>query len=97
MDSINNISNGLFAAPGVGQKQKFGDGSFQDVLKSIVSNADNRIKEANQGAEEFAVGKRHNLHEIMIATEKADLSFRFLLQIRNKLLDAYQEIMRMTF
>jgi flagellar hook-basal body complex protein FliE len=81
----------------VEKKQGAGDGGFQDVLKSIVSDADNRIKEADQRAEEFAVGKQHNLHEIMIATEKANLSFRFLLQIRNKLLEAYQEIMRMTF
>ena len=97
MDSINNISNGSFTIPGVEKKQRSGDGGFQDVLKSVVSNADNRIKEANQKAEEFAVGKKHDLHEIMIASEKADLSFRFLLQIRNKLLEAYQEIMRMTF
>ena len=46
---------------------------------------------------EFAVGKRQDLHEIMIASEKANLSFKFLLEIRNKLLDAYREVMRMSF
>ena len=58
---------------------------------------DREIKETDRKMEDFAVGKQYNLHEIMIASEKADLSFRFLLQIRNKLLEAYQEIMRMNF
>jgi flagellar hook-basal body complex protein FliE len=56
---------------------------------------DGALKEADQSVRDLAVGKRHDLHEIMIATEKADVSFKFLMQIRNKLLEAYQEIMRM--
>jgi flagellar hook-basal body complex protein FliE len=47
--------------------------------------------------EDFAIGKNNNIHEVMIAAEKAGLSLKFLMQIRNKLLDAYQEIMRMSF
>jgi flagellar hook-basal body complex protein FliE len=68
-----------------------------DTLKSFTGEVDQEIKGANRKTEEFAVGKEYDLHEIMIASEKADLSFRLLLQIRNKLLDAYQEIMRMQF
>jgi flagellar hook-basal body complex protein FliE len=56
-----------------------------------------QLEEADQMAENFAVGKGESLHGTIIAAEKADLSFRFLLQIRNKLLEAYQEIMRMNF
>ena len=70
---------------------------FQDTLKSLISQVDRQIKEANQKTADFAVGKKYDLHEIMIASEKANLSFKFLLQVRNKLLDAYQEIMRMQF
>lgn len=70
---------------------------FHETLKSFIYQVDRQIKEADQKAEEFAVGKRHDMHEIIIASEKADLSFRFLVQIRNKLLEAYQEIMRMHF
>lgn len=43
----------------------------------------------------LAVGDEKNVHETMLAIEKADLSFRLLLQVRNKLLGAYQEIMRL--
>jgi flagellar hook-basal body complex protein FliE len=68
-----------------------------DTLKAFASQVDHEIGEANRKTEEFAVGKEYDLHEIVIASEKADLSFRLLLQIRNKLLDAYQEVMRMQF
>ncbi len=71
--------------------------TFLDTLKSFTNQVDQEINEANRQSQEFAVGKDYDLHEIMIATEKADLSFRLLLQIRNKLLDAYQEVMRMQF
>ncbi|MBW2610018.1 MAG: flagellar hook-basal body complex protein FliE [Deltaproteobacteria bacterium] len=70
---------------------------FQKTLKTLISQVDQQIKDAGQKTEEFAIGKRYNLHEIMIATEKSGISFKFLLQIRNKLLEAYQEIMRMNF
>ena len=97
MDPIYNVSNDSLPINHRDKQLKNKDGNFQDLLKSLVSNTDQQIKAANKKAEEFAIGKNHNLHEIMIASEKADLSFRFLLQIRNKLLEAYQEIMRMNF
>jgi flagellar hook-basal body complex protein FliE len=53
------------------------------------------LQQADGKMEEFAVGKRSDLHEVVVATEKADISFKLLLQVRNKLLEAYQEIMRM--
>jgi len=42
------------------------------------------------------INNRGSIHEVIIAMEKADISFRTMLQVRNKVLDAYQEIMRMT-
>jgi flagellar hook-basal body complex protein FliE len=73
------------------------DSSFQDTFKALVSNVDHQLKEAGQMAEDFALGKSSSIHEVMIASEKAGLSLRFLMQIRSKLMEAYQEIMRMNF
>ncbi len=70
---------------------------FQDTLKTYVRKVDKELKQADDRQLEFAVGRRHDLHEVMIATEKAEISFRLLVQIRNKLLEAYQEVMRMQF
>ena len=44
---------------------------------------------------DLATGKTENIHEVMLAVTKADLTFRTVLQIRNRLTEAYQEIMRM--
>ena len=71
--------------------------SFRDTLETFYREVDAEMKAADQMAAEFAVGKRQSLHEIMIASEKAGISFKLLVEIRNKLLDAYQEIMRMSF
>ncbi|MFO8085997.1 MAG: flagellar hook-basal body complex protein FliE [Desulfobacterales bacterium] len=60
---------------------------FEETEKSM-QNADQAVLKANtNGSVE--------LHEMMIAMEKADISLRLLVQIRNKAIDAYQEIMRM--
>jgi flagellar hook-basal body complex protein FliE len=71
--------------------------SFQNTLKELISNVNTQMKESDQLARDFATGKNNDIHTVMIASEKAGISMRFLLQIRNKLLDAYQEIMRMSF
>ena len=71
--------------------------SFQNTLSELINNVNSQLNEADQLTEDFAIGKNNNIHEVMIATEKAGISLKFLLQIRNKLLDAYQEIMRISF
>jgi flagellar hook-basal body complex protein FliE len=97
MDAIKAISTTSAPISGTGKADSAQGRTFVDTLKSLTSQVDQEIGEANRQSEQFAVGKDFDLHEIMIATEKADLSFRLLLQIRNKLLDAYQEVMRMQF
>src|SRR3989338_3266032 len=69
--------------------------TFSDFLKSTVQEANDLQKDANHAVEELAVGKTKDIHATMIAIEKADISFRFLMQIRNKVIDAYREIMKM--
>ena len=87
----------LFNSPQTGKAEKNTNSSFQNTLAELVSNVDKQIKESDQLTEDFAMGKNNNIHEVMIASEKAGISLKFLMQVRNKLLDAYQEIMRMSF
>lgn len=68
---------------------------FAEALKHFAAEVNDELQQADGQMEEFAVGKRSDLHEVVVATEKADLSFKLLLQVRNKLLEAYQQIMRM--
>jgi len=98
MDPLRGISTGFPAyRPDKAPQPSSERPSFQDTLTSFVKDVDAEIKQADRMTGEFAVGKRQGLHEIMIATEKAGISFKLLMSVRNKLLEAYQEIMRMQF
>lgn len=77
------------------EAQSGGGPSFQDTLKSALGDVNDALKAADAATQNFASGKAANLHEVMIAMEKADLSLRTISAVRNKVVDAYQEIMRM--
>jgi flagellar hook-basal body complex protein FliE len=69
---------------------------FTDTIEQFLKNANANQAEADRAVRDLAQGNADNLHNVMLATVKADLSFRMVLEIRNRLTDAYQEIMRMT-
>jgi len=71
------------------------DQGFGKVLRDFISKVDAQLKEADQKTIAFAVERRADLHEVMVSAAKADISLRLLVKIRNKLVEAYQEIMRM--
>ncbi len=68
---------------------------FQKMLEDSIGNVNNQILDSKDMAQQMAAGKPVNLADTMIAITKADLSFKLLLQVRNKALSAYDEIMRM--
>lgn len=67
---------------------------FADALKGAVAETNRLQREADGAAMNVLAGDAGSLHQAMIALEKADISFRTLLQVRNRVLEAYQEIMR---
>lgn len=69
--------------------------SFTDVLKNAVLETDGEQKEADFAVGELVSGENKNIHETMILLEKADVSFKMMMKVRNKILDAYREVMRM--
>lgn len=70
--------------------------SFIDYLSSQVNQVNDKIVVADQKVADVATGKSQNLHEMMVALNKADLSLKMLTQVRNKAVEAYQELMRMS-
>jgi flagellar hook-basal body complex protein FliE len=66
--------------------------SFGEILRQMLRSEGS----AQRAVEDYSTGKAQNLHETMIALEKADISFSLLVSVRNKLLDAYREVMRMS-
>ncbi|WP_028579371.1 flagellar hook-basal body complex protein FliE [Desulfogranum japonicum] len=70
-------------------------GTFQDMLGNLVSDVSNQEQQADHAIQKLHTGEEKNLHEAMILMEQADISLRYLVQVRNKALDAYQTIMQM--
>jgi flagellar hook-basal body complex protein FliE len=66
-----------------------------EIMNGLTKEVDEKLKAADEKVQEFALGQSQDLHEVVVASEKADISLRFLLQLRNKMLEAYQEMMRM--
>jgi flagellar hook-basal body complex protein FliE len=84
-------------AQGAGPAQAGGPAkaSFVDVVEKLLGDANSGQLQADQAIRELAMGKAENLHDVMLAVAKADLAFRTVLEVRNRLTDAYQEVMRM--
>ena len=77
------------------ESQKTGGANFMDHLKETVSSVDEMQKTADKMAADLSTGKAENIHEVMLQTTEAQLAFSLLVQLRNKCLEAYQEVMRM--
>ena len=69
--------------------------SFADTLKEAVNDVNQMQLNADKKIQELATGKTDDIAGVMIATEKADIALRAMVQVRNKIIDAYQEIMKM--
>ena len=68
---------------------------FGDMLKTMVNKVNDAQMAGDQATSNLQSGDAKHLHEVMIAVEEADISLRMLVQMRNKALTAYDEIMRM--
>jgi flagellar hook-basal body complex protein FliE len=92
IDSIAGLGN-MVEAKGVNApKDKT---SFSELLKDSIQKAGQLEKEADEEAIKLAKMETQDIHNTMIAIEKADLTFQLMMQVRNKIISAYEEIMRM--
>jgi flagellar hook-basal body complex protein FliE len=70
-------------------------GAFGEVLSSAIRSVETIGQNASASVERFLAGEGEELHSTILATQRAELSFDLFLQVRNKVVSAYQEIMRM--
>lgn len=68
---------------------------FGQMLSESISKVNEYQHQADTSIKELAAGRTKNIHETMLSIEKADTSLKLMMQVRNKVLDAYKEIMRM--
>ena len=69
--------------------------SFGETLRDAVGEVNTLQKTADVKMQELATGKAKSIPDVMIAAEKADIALRLMVQVRNKIIEAYQEIMKM--
>jgi flagellar hook-basal body complex protein FliE len=69
--------------------------NFGDYLKDALNKVNTSQLQAEQLTHDFVIGNNVELHQVVLATEKAALALQLTLQIKNKVVEAYQEIMRM--
>ena len=69
--------------------------SFDNVLKKFVTDVNSLQVQADELQNNLATDEVTDVHDVMIAVEKANISMELMLEIRNKIIEAYQEIMRM--
>lgn len=79
----------------VGASGETGGATFGDFLQNMVKEANSSQITADRKLEEVAAGRNKDLHGAVMQMEKADVQFRLLTQVRNKVIEAYREIMRM--
>ncbi|HEY8543100.1 MAG TPA: flagellar hook-basal body complex protein FliE [Pseudothermotoga sp.] len=93
IDRISNIGQNLNQAGQTSQTKNQGD--FADILKNAIEKVNQIQKNAEQMSADFALGKISNIHEVIIEAEKATIALRLTTEVRNRIVQAYQEIMRM--
>lgn len=69
--------------------------SFTDLLAASINTSEQATRNATDAAQRFLAGDNEDLHTVTIAAEKAELTSELFLQVRNKAISAYQEIMKM--
>jgi flagellar hook-basal body complex protein FliE len=72
-----------------------GEKTFADTLKDAVGSVNTLQKQADVKAQELATGKTDNIQDVMVSAEKADIALRLMVNVRNKIIDAYQDVMKM--
>jgi flagellar hook-basal body complex protein FliE len=70
-------------------------GEFQKVLTGAINQVESLNNNAAESVQKFLRGDSDELHSTILAAQKAELAFQLGLQVRNKVVDAYQEIMKM--
>lgn len=96
IDAINSLyledGKQIQLSPGIKQETTVSD--FGSLIVNQLTNTNHQLIEADQSLIKLAAGQTENLHQTMLNLEQAKLSFQYIEQIRNRLMTAYQELLR---
>lgn len=95
IQEISSLNNLISTAPVKTTGETKGAINFKDLLTEALQNVNSLEQESTKITEDFIAGRTDDIASVLIAGEKASISLQFVMEVRNKVLDAYQEIMRM--
>ena len=72
-----------------------GNSQFLELLKEGIADVNKGMRESDKASMDLATGKSSNIHQTMLSVTKAELGFNMMVQLRNKAIEAYQDVMRM--
>jgi flagellar hook-basal body complex protein FliE len=81
------------AAPGPAQADATEGASFSDMLKDSIAEVNHLKLEADQATEDLAMGRTDDIQGTILAVEKASVSFKMMMEVRNKIISAYKDVM----
>lgn len=81
-------------SPIMTEKNNVNKVNFKELLMESINNINSYEKDANELGLLLATGEIDNIHDVVIATQKAEMALQFGIEVKNKIMDAYQEIMR---
>ncbi|WP_191968597.1 flagellar hook-basal body complex protein FliE [Cellvibrio sp. KY-GH-1] len=93
IEPISGLPSGSFFSNSVSNKEL---GSFEKLLNSEIKQIDASIEKADVEVRKLAVGETDNIHQVMLSVSKAQTSFELAVQIRNKVIEGTQELLRMS-
>ena len=94
LDAINHVAS-LIRDPVLPSATKARPGAFEAVLTDAIHRVEQFRSHANQQVDSFLAGENEDVHQVALATQRAELAFETFVQVRNKVVQAYQEVMRM--
>lgn len=93
-NAIGTVTTRTVSAPGQAGSAA-GSGDFSKMLMDSINEVNRLQTEAADATQKFTTGQTTNVAEVMVAVQKADVAYSMLMEIKNKLMDAYQEIQAM--
>ena len=94
ISDISNLSK-ISAIPRITENNKTSSTKFSDILGEALNKVNDMQIESQNITDSFLSGETDNIHNVMIASSKANLALQMTIQVRNKVMDAYNEIMNM--
>jgi len=94
--NIQNLLNGQTVLPGIEMQPPTGGESFSSALKNALESTNTAQHHADDKLQAIASGEDVDLHGTMVAMHEADITLRAMTSVRDKVLDAYQQVMNMT-